>query len=192
MENETEAASQSNPNLKIASTLQRLASSNPHRKAGPGFQAGDFVRLCQYHNKSSATELFRLLRENEIDVQMRSTRMFAEISVAFEKRSEAFRILDDFKAMNPDTVPKTFSRDYDLVFLIFFATVVIAVASLSFASFNWVVPVAITTSGISISVVVEWLHRHYRLHSGMHFTIKEILIFTIVCGLNCAIWRLVF
>ena len=97
--------------------------------------------------------------------------------------------MDEFKESHPDTQPRKFSRDYDLVFLILFATLVIAFFSI--AAGRWLVPVAVTTSGVSLCIVVERSHRHNRYHNGMHFTLKDILGLTIICAINFAIWRLI-
>ena len=177
------------PKSRIASTLQRLAESNPHRVTGPGIQAGHFVPLCQYYNRKLAAELCLRLQSNGIETKTNSTRLFIAVSVSFEKCSEAIRILDDFKDSHPDNQPRKFSRDYDMAFLILFATLVIAFFSI--ASGKWSVPVAVTTSGVSLCIVAERWHRHQRYHNGMRFTLKDILGFTIVCAANFAIWRVV-
>ena len=177
------------PKSRIASTLQRLAESNPHRVSGPGIQPGHYVPLCQYYNRKLAEKLCLRLEENGIDTKTNSTRLFVSVTVASEKCSEAIRILDAFKESHPDTQPRKFSRDYDLVFLILFATLVIAFFSI--AAGRWLVPVAVTTSGVSLCIVVERWHRHKRYHNGMRFTLKDLLGLTIVCAINFAIWRLV-
>ncbi len=189
--NEANPTPDSHSRSQISSTLHRLAKSNPPRTTGPGIQAGHFVKLCQYHNRSVAAELCERLQENGIGIKTRSTRMFVDISIDFENRLEAFRILDDFKESHPDTKPRNYSRDYDLVFLIVFVTAVVGCISFGLSAFNWLFPVATTTSGISLCIVVERWHRNYRYHNGMHFTIKDILGLTFIFGVNCAIWRFV-
>ena len=188
------------PKSRIASTLQRLAESNPHRVSGPGIQPGHYVPLCQYYNRKLAEKLCLRLEENGIDTKTNSTRLFVSVTVASEKCSEAIRILDAFKESHPDTQPRKFSRDYDLVFLILFAelvygilsaTMVIAFCSFGGSAFNWLVPVAVTTSGVSLCILVERWHRHKRYHNGMHFTLKDLLGLTVVCAINFAIWRLI-
>ena len=96
----------------LASTLQRLAESNPQRTTGPGIQAGHYLPLCRYHDRSIAAELCARLEEHAISVKTTSTRMYVSISVAFENRAEAFRILDEFKESHADLLPRKFSRDY--------------------------------------------------------------------------------
>ena len=187
------------PKSSIASTLQRLAESNPHRATGPGIQAGHYVPLCQYYNRNLAEVLCLRLQASGIDTKTNSTRLFVSVSVSSEKCSEAIRILDDFKESHPDTQPRKFSRDYDLVFLIFFATLIIDLFSFGWllsrhrpgATFKWLIPVAVTMSGVSLCVVVERWHRHKRYHNAMHFTLKDLLWLTIVCAVNFAVWRLV-
>lgn len=174
---------------RIASTLKRLADSNPHRAIGPGIQPGHYVPLCQYFNRILAEKLCLRLEENGIATKTNSTRLFVAVSVSSENCAQAIRILDDFKGSYPDTQPRKFSRDYDFVFLILFATSVIALFSI--ASGKWSVPVAVLTSGVSLCIVIERWHRHQRYHNGMHFTLKDILGFTIVCAVNFAVWRLV-
>ena len=176
-------------NSRIASTLQRLAASNLHRVTGPGIQPGHYVPLCQYYNRNLANELCLRLDKNGIGTKANSTRLFVSISVESEKCSEAIRILDNFNESHPNTRPQKFSRDYDLVILILFTTLVIAFFSLGTG--KWLVPIAVTASGVSLGIFVERWHRHNRYHKGMRFTIKDILGFTMVCAINFAVWRIV-
>ena len=69
------------PKSRIASTLQRLAESNPHRVTGPGIQAGHFVPLCQYYNRKLAAELCLRLQANGIETKTNSTRLFIAVSL---------------------------------------------------------------------------------------------------------------
>ncbi len=177
------------PKPSIASTLQRLAESSPHHAPGPGVPLGHRVPLCKYYNRKLAEKLCLRLDENGIGTKSESTRLFVSVFVDAQNCDQAIRILDEFKESNPDTQPRKFSRDYDLVFLILFATMVIAFASI--ATGNWSFPVGVAMSGVSLCIVAERLHRHKRHHDAMHFTLKDLLGLTIVCAVNFAIWRFV-
>lgn len=177
------------PNSSIASTLQRLAESNPHRATGPGIQPGHYVPLCQYYNRKLAAKLCLRLDENGIGTKTESTRLFVAVSVDAANCDQAIRILNEFKASNPDTRPSRFSRDYDVVFLIFFATSVLAFASL--VTRKWSVPIGVAISGASLCFVAERLHRQKRYHEAMHFTLLDLFGITSIFGVNFAIWRYV-
>ena len=190
MNNWLEAKIEHKPKTQIASTLQRLAESNPHRSTGPGIYARHYLPLCRYHNRNIAAELCARLEENAISVKATSTRMYVSISVAFENRAEAFRMLDEFKESHADTLPRKFSRDYDLVFLIAFATLVVTAMSFSVSPLGKLIPFALMTNGISLCILVERWHRSYRYRNGWRFSLREILEVTIICAVNCAIWRI--
>lgn len=136
-----------------------------------------------------ATNLKEVLLAHGVDVRTKETRMYVNFEVAFKDRMMAARLLEDFRQSHVDLQPRAFSRDYDVVILIAFVTVVLAVGTAAVQQFARLTPLCILVTGISLSIVVERIHRHYRLHDGYVFTLKELLILTMLFALNMGAWR---
>ena len=175
---------------RVTSPLRRLATANKPQVPGTGMQPGDYLLLCKYHNRSVASELQQRLEEDGICVKTTTTRMYVSFFVMFENRKKALQILDDFAESHVDTEPRRVSRDYDLVFLIGFATMVVAAVSAIAPTFTRLAPVAVLTTGTTVCIVVERWHRQYRYQDGSHFTLRELFGLTTLLAANLAIWRL--
>lgn len=178
------------PESRVTSTLRRLATLNKPQAPGTGIQPGDYILLCRYHNRSVASQLLQRLQENGVCAKAKRARMYVSFFVLFENREKALQILDDFAKSHVDTEPRRVSRDYDLVFLIGFATMIAAAVSFFAPTFTRLVPAAVLTTGISLSVVIERWHRQYRYQDGIHFTLRELFGLTTLLAANLAIWRL--
>ncbi len=175
---------------RVTSTLRRLATANQPQVRGEGMQPGDYILLCKYHNRCVASELQQRLEEDGIRAKTKTTRMYVSFFVTFENREKALQILDDFAESHVDTRPRRVSRDYDLVFLVGFVTMVVAAFSFFSSTFTRLAPVAVLMTGISLSIVIERWHRQYRYQEGTHFTLRELFGLTTLFAANLAIWRL--
>lgn len=169
--------------------LERLAAANDSRTPGPGVDPRQQMPLCQYHNHSIAHQLVQRLQAAGVSVRSQPSRMYASITVAFEDRDVAFEILRAFKETHPDTKPKRFSRDYDLVFLIGLCAIVTGACALTFAESMRYGAFALVTSTASLCLIAERWHRRYRYRVGNHYTVAELLCLMALLGLNVAVWK---
>lgn len=169
--------------------MQRISEANQDLAVGPGIGPSDFVPLCRYHSRSVAKKLKEILLDHGLVVRIKETRMYVNFEVAFKDRIVAASLLEDFRQSEVDLRPRAFSRDYDGVILIAFVTVVLAVGTAAVQQLTRLTPLCILVTGISLSIVVERIHRHYRLHNGYVFTLKELLILTTLFALNLGAWR---
>lgn len=170
-------------------SLQRISEANQVVEAGAGISPSDFIPLCRYHSRSVATKLKEILLGHGVAVRTVTTRMYVNFEVAFKDRLVAARLLEDFRQSHVDLRPRAFSRDYDVVILIAFVTIVLAVGTAVVQQFVRLMPLCILVTGITLSIVVERIHRHDRLHDGYVFTLKELLILTTLFALNIGVWR---
>ncbi len=167
--------------------MQRISEANQDLAVGPGIGASDFVPLCRYHSRSVAKKLKEILLDHGVVVRIKETRMYVNFEVAFKDRIVAASLLEDFRQSEVDLRPVL--ADYDGVILIAFVTVVLAVGTAAVQQLTRLTPLCILVTGISLSIVVERIHRHYRLHDGYVFTLKELLILTTLFALNLGAWR---
>ena len=172
-------------------SLDRIADANQALTAGSGIGPCDYISLCRFHSRSVASELIRKLGENGVAARTTATRMYVNIQVAFQDRQAAFRILDEFRKSHEDVKPRTVSRDYDGVLLIAFATTVYIAFTAVMPGFTTLTTLAVVVTAISICIVVERLHRQYRLHSGQTFSLRDMMIAMTILAINLAVWRAV-
>jgi hypothetical protein len=170
-------------------TLQRISAANQAIEAGAGISDTDYILLCKYHSRSVAAKLKKELLDRSIDFRTSNTRMFVNFEVAFKDKDAAASILETFRVSNQDLRPRSFSRDYDLVILIVFVTVVASAITAAIQELARLTPLAILATGVLVSIVVERLHRQYRLRDGQVFTLRELLIITTLIALNLAAWQ---
>jgi hypothetical protein len=172
------------------STLQRIADSNAPAKSGQGSAQEDNVALCKYHNRAVARGLIRLLVEHGIRPVCRTTRMYVFMSVSREDYASASEMVKEYDRSNPDTHPKSFSRDYDAAIIIGFVTVfvagIITSVPLGLTSFA---PVAVLVNGTSLAILAERWNRNDRYHVGRHFTVADVIQLMTMVALNIAVWQ---
>ncbi len=175
----------------LKTALSRIADANQKVTMGSGLDSNATIPLCRFHNRSLASELSQQLQASGIRVRLKPNRLYVEIHVAFEDRHAAMAALAEFKTTHCDSQPRKFSRDYDFAFVIMFIAIVIGAWAAFVPAFSRLTPVAILLTGVSLAIVVERWHRQYRLHSGLKFSIYDIVMLTLVVALNVAVWRAV-
>lgn len=175
---------------QINSTLQRIADCNAPAKGGKGSAPEDLVALCKYHNHAVARGLIRRLEEHGIRSVSRTTRMYVFVSVSREDYASASAIVNEYARSNPDTRPKSFSRDYDAAITIGFVTVFVAgiITSLPLGLTSFA-PVAVLVNGTSLAILAERWNRNDRYHIGKHFTMADIIQLMTMVALNIAVWQ---
>lgn len=175
---------------QINSTLQRIADSNSPAKSGQGSAPEDLVELCKYHNHAVARGLIRMLEDHGIRPVSRTTRMYVFLSVTREDYASASEMMKEYQRSNPDTHPKSFSRDYDAAIIIGFVTVFIAgiITSLPLGLTSFA-PVAVLVNGTSLALLAERWNWNDRYHIGKHFTMADIIQLMTMVALNIAVWQ---
>lgn len=174
---------------KAQATLHRIAGANVPPSKGVGVKPGHFIPLAHYRSRKVARLLKQRLQENGLRIISKNSRTQASILVAIEDRHDAFRILDEFQKNNPDTKSGRFTRDFDILLLGSFATLIVALISSSIATASAWASLAVLVTGVSICVVVERCPRNYRYYDGFQISISELLSLVFICSFDLAIWR---
>ncbi len=151
-----------------------------------------FVPLCKYRNRNAARGLIRFLEDNEVHLEVRTTRSAVMLLVGREDFRAATKLLSEFQEPMLDAQTK-FGRDSNATILIGFVTVFAAgiVTSLQ-QSLNGFAPVAILINGSSLALLVERWNSRNRNRNGKHFSLADIMRLTALVAINIAIWQMVF
>ena len=175
-------------NNELGKTLERIHSLNPSRPVGTGVDEGHYIPLCQYHSHKLAADLTKQLLVSGIHVKTKVTRTVVLFQISFADREAAFRILEEFRQSHSDTKPQRFSREYDVLLLLLpFTLVITCLAMLRFGIATWA-PYAVLISGLSVCLFLARWQYQARLQTGLHFSIRDVILGTAVIALNVAMW----
>ncbi|MFK7737707.1 MAG: hypothetical protein AB8B50_16865 [Pirellulaceae bacterium] len=172
--------------------LQRIAHANTAPAEGQGIPSEHFVPLCLYHSVPLAKRLKEELIASSVLATTRQTRLHVEFEVSFEDRHKAKEIVDEFRSKNPDIVPKTFRRDFDIVFLVGGLTLVLAAASAVIPSVSYARPFSVLCAGGTLCFATIRIGRNIRMHGSYQFSLQDALLATALIAVNIACWRLLF
>lgn len=169
--------------------LSRIADCNGTVSSGPGFDPHAMVPAFKVHHRIIADRLQRALNEHDISVECQRTRLSTEFFVPAAQLRQALDIHGEFLARNPDTPPRTFSRDYDSVFLLLPITIVATIVLCLTRVYSAIGVLAIWVSGLSAMLVWERVNRQYRVQIGRQLGLRELFIITAIVAANSVLWR---
>jgi hypothetical protein len=169
--------------------LHRVAGANVPPSQGEGLKPGYFIPLAHYRSRKVARLLQQKLRDQGVRFRAKHSRTQLSILVAIEDREVAFRILSEFRKSNPDTKSGRFTRDFDILLLGSFATLIIALVSSFIAIASVWAPLVVCVTGISICGVAERCRRNCRYYDGLQISTSELLWLMFIVSFNLALWR---